>query len=116
MIISEENHAAAYWTAGGEARRFDDVGEMLTYMSSNPEEIASTWVHDLNTAEWLAAENALFVLNAGLTTPMGTGVVAVAHQADADALAFGHDEALILGFNELTSRLADGELMLGMGH
>ncbi|UCC51087.1 MAG: hypothetical protein JSV68_18550, partial [Anaerolineaceae bacterium] len=24
MIISEEKFAAAYWTAGGEARRFDD--------------------------------------------------------------------------------------------
>lgn len=38
MIISEENYASAYWTTNGEARRFDDMGEMLAYMQSNPEE------------------------------------------------------------------------------
>ena len=31
MIISEEKYAAAYWTEEGEARRFDDVGEMLVF-------------------------------------------------------------------------------------
>ena len=37
MIISEEKYAAAYWTAEGEARRFDDVGEMLVFMADNRE-------------------------------------------------------------------------------
>lgn len=116
MIISEENYASAYWTADGEARRFDDMGEMLEYMQSTPEEIASTWVHDVNTAEWLRAENAWVVMNAGLMTPMGTGIVAVANEEDARALAFDQEGAMVLTFEELMDKLEAGELMLGMGH
>jgi copper chaperone NosL len=116
MIISEENFAAAYWTAGGQARRFDDLGEMLSYMHDNPEEIASTWVHDVNSAEWLRAEEAWFVMNAGLMTPMGTGVVALAAEEDARALAFNQEGAMVMNYADLMAKLAAGELMIGMGH
>jgi len=116
MIISEENYASAYWTAEGEARRFDDMGEMLAYIQSSPEERASTWVHDVNTAAWLRAEDAWIVMNAGLMTPMGTGIVAVANEEDARALAFDQDGAMVLTFTELMAKLEAGELMLGMGH
>lgn len=116
MIISEANFASAYWTTGGEARRFDDMGEMLAFMQSNPEERASTWVHDVNTAEWLRAEDAWIVMNAGLMTPMGTGIVAVANEDDAKALAFDQEGAMVLTFNDLLVKLEAGELMLGMGH
>lgn len=116
MIISEENHASAYWTADGEARRFDDLGEMLKYIQSHGEERASTWVHDVNTAEWLPAEEAWIVMNTGLMTPMGTGVVAFAHEEDARALAFDQSGAMVLTFDEVMERLAAGEIMLDMGH
>lgn len=116
MIISEENYASAYWTADGEARRFDDMGEMLEFIHSNPEEIASTWVHDVNTAEWLRAEDAWIVMNAGLMTPMGTGIVAVANEEDARALAFDQEGAMVMTYVELMEKLASGELMIGMGH
>lgn len=116
MIISEANFASAYWTTGGEARRFDDMGEMLAFMQNTPEERASTWVHDVNTAEWLRAEDAWIVMNAGLMTPMGTGIVAVANEEDAKALAFDQKDAMVLTFNDLLVKLEAGELMLGMGH
>jgi copper chaperone NosL len=103
MLISEEKFAAAYWTADGQARRFDDLGEMLSYMQSNPEEIATAWVHDVNSAEWLPAEDAFFVMNAGLMTPMGTGIVAVAGEDQAKALAYGQEGAVIMTFAEMLS-------------
>ncbi len=115
MIISEENYASAYWTADGVARRFDDTGEMLQFMQSSPEERASTWVHDVNTAQWLRAEDAWIVMNAGLMTPMGTGIVAVANEDDARALAFDQDDALVLTFGDLLDQLETGKLMIGMG-
>ncbi len=116
MIINEANFAAAYWTAEGEARRFDDVGEMLKFMHENPEERASTWVHDVNTAEWLRAEEAWFVMDIGLMTPMGTGVGAFTNEEDARALAFDQAEAMVMTFEELTAGLMAGELMIEMGH
>lgn len=115
MIINELNHAAAYWTVDGEARLFDDIGGMLGYMQKNQEERASTWVHDVNTSEWVRAEEAWFVMNVGLVTPMGTGVVAVANQEDALALAFNQPDALVLTFDEMVSGLAAGEVTIQMG-
>jgi copper chaperone NosL len=115
MIINEANFASAYWTADGEARRFDDVGEMLKFMHENPEDRGSIWVHDVNTAEWLRAENAWIVMNAGLMTPMGTGVVAVANGEDARALAFDQPEAVVMTFDEFLTGLTAGEITIQMG-
>lgn len=116
MIISEANYASAYWTADGQARRFDDMGEMLAYMSKNPEETASVWVHDVNSAEWLRAEDAYFVVNSGLMTPMGTGIVAVADEAAAAALAYGQDGARVMAYADLLAEMASGSMMMAGGH
>ena len=116
MIISEEKHAAAFWTAEGEARRFDDVGEMLVYMSDNPDvQIATTWVHDINSVEWLAAEEAWFVMNSGVTTPMGTGIVALSSEEEARALAFDQEMAVVMTFDEIVAAANAGELMNAHG-
>lgn len=115
MIINDINHAAAYWTTDGEARRFDDIGGMLGYMQKKQEDRASTWVHDLNTGEWVRAEDAWFVMNAGLVTPMGTGIVSVANEEDARALAFDQPEALVMTFDEIVTGIAAGEVKLQMG-
>ena len=111
MIISEEKYAAAYWTAEGEARRFDDVGEMLVYMAKNPEPTASIWVHDINSAAWLLADDAWFVMNSGLRTPMGTGIAVTADEQSARALAFDQAEAVVMTFAEILARAEAGELM-----
>ena len=111
MIISEEKYAAAYWTEEVEARRFDDVGEMLVYMTKNPEATASVWVHDVNSAAWLLAEDAWFVMNSGLRTPMGTGIAVTADELAARALAFDQPEARVMTFAEILARAEAGELM-----
>lgn len=117
MIISEEKYASAYWTAEGEARRFDDVGEMLVFMARSPEATASIWVHDINSATWLPAEEAWFVMNSGLRTPMGTGIAVLADEQSARALAFDQPEAVVLTYSEIVARAEAGELenVAGMG-
>jgi hypothetical protein len=47
---------------------------------------------------------------------MGTGVAAVANEADAQALAFDQAESMVMTFDELTARMMAGELMIEMGH
>ena len=111
MIISEEKYAAAYWTAEGEARRFDDVGEMLVFMGENREPTASIWVHDINSAAWLLADDAWFIMNSGLRTPMGTGIAVTADEQSARALAFDQAEAVVMTFAEILARAEAGELM-----
>ena len=91
--------------------QFDDVGEMLVFMAENPEVTASVWVHDLNSAAWLPAGEAWFVMNSGLRTPMGTGIAVTADEQAARALAFDQPEAVVMTFAEIVAAAEAGELM-----
>lgn len=87
MIINEARFAAACVTRQGEARRFDDIGDLVAYHTAHAEEAAAFWVHDYDTEEWLRAEQATFVVSDAFHTPMGHGIVAVADAARAQELA-----------------------------
>ncbi len=101
MIISEEKFAAAYWTAGGEARRFDDIGGMIAYDTENSEDVVSYWVHDFGTGEWMRAEEGVFLLDSSLMTPMGFGIAAFTDEEQARALAYGQEGVMIIPFADL---------------
>jgi copper chaperone NosL len=105
MIISEPRFAAAYWTADGDPYRFDDLGEMILFYQETSPEVASFWVHDYDSVEWLPAEDATFVTSM-LQTPMGFGTIAFAEPAAAEAWAAEHDGEL-LTFEELLAQPAD---------
>jgi len=91
MIISEERFAAAMIVSGAhgpEARRFDDIGDMLDYHSRNPDLTALRWyVHDHDSLEWLDAGEAVYVKAARFGTPMGSGLAAFRDAAAAEAKA-----------------------------
>ncbi len=101
MIISEERYAAAYWTAEGEARRFDDIGGMLAFITEEREEAASYWVHDFNSVKWIRAEEASYVLDGDLMTPMGFGIAAFADAEMAQMMADGREIVMVATFADL---------------
>ncbi len=103
MIISEEKFAAAYWTTDGEARRFDDIGGMFASLKEKPEDVATYWVHDITTGEWIRAEDAYYVIDNDLMTPMGFGIAACAEEDQAHALAYGKEDVMVMSFAEMLS-------------
>ena len=105
MIIEDARFAAGYLTTDGEPRIFDDIGGMLRYEAEQPEAIHARWVHDYETEEWLRAEEAFFVLAPDIHTPMGFGVVALAEEGRATAVALRHSGKL-LTFTELQQQSA----------
>ncbi|MFQ5434506.1 MAG: nitrous oxide reductase accessory protein NosL [Anaerolineae bacterium] len=112
MIINEERFASAYWTVDGEARRFDDIGGMLAHYQETQEAVTTFWVHDYTGGDWLNAENAFFVMDPEMTTPMGFGFAACATETEAKALAYGQDGAVIMNFDTLMTDLEAGRLDL----
>ena len=86
MIISEPRFAAAYYTVGGDARRFDDIGGMAIHHAEHQEDVVQFWVHDYITETWIIADQAYFVMSDNLQTPMGHGVVAFSDQTQAENL------------------------------
>ncbi len=99
MIINEARYAAAYVTADGETRRFDDIGGMVAYNGEMAEDAAVYWVHDFETEAWLKADEAVYV-KSDHPTPMGFGVLAFASREQAQTWATGND-GLVMTFTEL---------------
>jgi copper chaperone NosL len=100
MIIEDARFAAGYLTEDGEPRIFDDIGGMLRHEVEQPEAIHARWVHDYETEAWLRAEEAFFVLAPEIHTPMGFGVVALADEGRATAVALRHN-GKVLTYAEL---------------
>lgn len=102
MIINEERHAAAYITRDGESHIFDEAGNMLQGFLKNQEgsEVTAFFVHDYEHQNWLRAESAHYVLSREISTPMGSGLVALATAEQARALA-AHVQGQVFTFEEI---------------
>jgi copper chaperone NosL len=86
MIINEARHAAAYVTAAGEVRRFDDIGCLVEHRAATPEQVASVWLHGQDGA-WVEGARATVVRAPDVITPMGSGLLAFADENEARAFA-----------------------------
>ncbi len=105
MIIEDARFAAAYMTADGQPRIFDDIGDMLVHQSEKGEAVHAFWVHDYETEAWLRGEEAIYVLTTDIHTPMGYGLVALAEEGRATAVALRHN-GRVLAFSELQQETA----------
>lgn len=121
MIISDERFAAALVVEKAandfEYLLFDDAGEMFAFVAADKGQtkIASWYVHDYNSREWLDAQVAWFVLAESLQTPMGFGVAACAHEPEAQSLAqeWGGE---VLTFAQAAERLGAMKMLNVHGH
>ena len=87
MVVSDRHTAAQVVAPGEEPRFFDDIGCLTGWLRERPgplEAGAMVYVADHRTGEWAAADTAIFTKVPGLSTPMGSGIVA---HASADSRA-----------------------------
>ncbi|MCL4834769.1 MAG: nitrous oxide reductase accessory protein NosL [Caldilineaceae bacterium] len=121
MIISDDRFAAALTLEKAandyEQLLFDDAGEMFAYVAEDngQSKIASWFVHDYNSREWLAGEVAWYVLADSLRTPMGFGIAALAQEAEARALAMEWGGE-VLTFAQVMEKVGGMESMNSRGH
>lgn len=110
MIIDEIRFAAAYRTADGVERRFDDIGGMLAQGHRDGLLADSEiWVHDFDSHAPIAAPDATFVLSGQVTTPMAWGVIAF-ESADAARELVDKVEGSVVTWTELVERSAGDDL------
>ena len=87
MLVSDERFAAAYETAGGEPRVFDDIGCLLDAVRKEASADALRfWFHDALTGEWIRGDEAVFVRSDRVKTPMGGGILAYRDSHDPMAI------------------------------
>jgi nitrous oxide reductase accessory protein NosL len=88
MIIGYDKFAAATILANGDARKFDEVSNMLFYHLKHPDEQVRAWfVHDYASKVWIRGETAFYVQSAAIITPMNDGIVAFEKEAKAQEVA-----------------------------
>lgn len=111
MIISDARFAAAYRLPDGTARKFDDIGDMASYLERTNEltKAKKIWVHDYDTKRWLEAPRASFVIGAASATPMASGLAAFASKGRAARYAAREDES-VLSWKDLIARAKAGTL------
>lgn len=85
MAVTEARYAGGWVSADGTAVVYDDPGELLAALRSEPSHAAAAWIGDYETGAWVRVRDAFFVRAEGLATPMGTGVVAFAERGRAEA-------------------------------
>ncbi len=87
MQIDDPRFAAAWRTAQGTERHFDDIGCMVgTYRRDRPDGDTRFFVHDYRNEAWLNAAVAIYVVAPEIKTPMAWAVLAVPDQEAARAL------------------------------
>lgn len=102
MAISEKRFAAEFITRDGEAMKFDDIACMRDHVreKKNEELIAAWYVSDYDSAAWLNARTANFIISDRFKTPMGGGIIAVELSSRAATLA-QENNARVITFDEV---------------
>ena len=106
MLVSERAYAAAYRSAGGEPRVFDDIKCLLDAVAREPEmDRLQFWFHDAASAAWIGGSEAVFVTSPQLRTPMGGGAIAFRDRAAALDWAARNGGTLVESLQALESRI-----------
>jgi copper chaperone NosL len=88
MLVSDERFAAAYETAAGDQRVFDDIACLLEAVRGEPATAALTfWFHDVPSGAWIRGHDATFVKAPSIRTPMSGGIVAYRDSQEAARVA-----------------------------
>ena len=87
MAVSDARFAAQLVSPSEEPRFFDDVGCLATFLKSGgaPAKGQIAYVADHRTKAWLRASYAVYTVNRGLESPMGSGLIAHVDAASRDA-------------------------------
>ena len=70
----------------GKALKFDDIGCMYKWMDNNKnEKTKEKFVRDYNTKDWVPLEDATYVYDKTITTPMAYNVISFKDKKDAES-------------------------------
>ncbi|KKO54688.1 nitrous oxide reductase accessory protein NosL [Paenibacillus sp. DMB20] len=101
--------------------KFDDLGDLFVWKQKNgTDQIGAQFVRDYNTKEWMHLEDATYVYDKGIRTPMAFGVISFQKKEDAEKFVSEHGSGRMMSSAELDQHKweADPDMMKEMhgGH
>jgi copper chaperone NosL len=87
MNLVDPRFAAQLRTGTGKSVVFDDAGCLAGWIRENGAPVAAAWVASFTEPrDWLAADQALYLLSDTLRTPMASGLAALRAGREADSV------------------------------
>ena len=102
MAVTDNQFATQVILESGKSLVFDDLGCMHDWLSKNKDEkIDTEFVRDFDNEEWVKADEATYVYDKSVKTPMAYNMISFKDSEDAKAYAKDHKESVVLKANEL---------------
>ncbi len=105
MSVSDNTYATQIITNEGVAYKFDDIGCMMEYIykeqKMNVEEIEKQYVRDMFSGDWIEIEQAYFVYDEEIWTPMSFGMISFATKEDADRYVKEESMGVVYDYTQL---------------
>ncbi len=85
MAVPDNQHATQIVLTNERSLKFDDIGCLHAWIDENGEDdIGTAFVRDYHTEEWIDIENASFVYEETIETPMAYGVISFQDREEAE--------------------------------
>src|SRR5699024_10661173 len=102
MAVADDQHATQIILKNERSLKFDDLGCLYEWIEENSEdEIGAKFVRDFNTEEWILLEEATYVFDENIETPMAYGIISFEEQTDAEQYVEDNGFGKLLTANEL---------------
>lgn len=102
MAVIDDQHATEIILKNGKSMIFDDIGCMYEWVHANEnKEIDAQFVRDYNDKEWILGEDATYVHNPSVKTPMAYNIVSFKDKASAEEFAAGNEGSQLLSASDL---------------
>lgn len=97
MAIADDQHATQIVLENDRVLKFDDLGCLYEWKEDNGEdEIGAEFVRDFLTEEWIQVEDATYVFDEDIDTPMAYGIISFKDATDAESYIEDHDAGELL--------------------
>lgn len=102
MAVMNNEFATQILLENGKSMVFDDIGCMYEWIHENGnEQIKAQFVRDYNDKEWVLVDDATYVYNQSVKTPMAYNIISFKDKASADEFSTENDGSTLMTANEL---------------
>jgi len=101
--VMDNQFATEIILENGKALKFDDIGCMYKWMEINPgEKTKEKFVRDYDSKDWISLEDATYVYDKTITTPMAYNVISFESKKDAENFVSNY-KGKVLSYKELAA-------------
>ena len=102
MAIADDEHATQIVLENERSLKYDDIGDMFVWIEENGEDdVGAKFVRDFNSLEWIQLEDASFVYDEEISTPMGFGVISFQDSEEAQEYIDENEVGELLSVDDL---------------